>query len=164
MSINLYRSNRFVKIVKFGAVILSLLVATLACYTTPADVVPDDPPPVVQPPVQPAEQNEVVAGEVVGGWYGPACDEAEGTYNFRWSVDLMKNPQTGQLKGTVKFHDCPGGGRVLYTVVGNNPTGGVYTLTGQKMDGGGDLLSSAPETSTFTFDSSKGQISPNLAP
>jgi hypothetical protein len=121
----------------------------------------------VQPadqPVQPASQNDVSSAEVVGGWYGPACDEAEGTYIYRWSVDLMKDPQTGQLAGTVKFHNCPGGGRVLYRVSGNLPTGAVFTLEGEKKDGGGDLLESAAESITFTFDSSTGQITPNLAP
>jgi hypothetical protein len=32
------------------------------------------------------------------------------------------------------------------------------------MDGGGDLFASAAESITFTFDSSNGQITPNLAP
>ncbi len=170
MNTSLYRSNRFIIIVKFGAIIVSLVISSLACGLPLKNALQDAPanaPEPVQPPAQqaqPANQGDTSTGVVVGGWYGPACDEAEGTYNYRWSVDLMKNSQTGQLKGTIKFHDCPGGGRVLYTVVGNDPTGGVYTLTGLKMDGGGDLFGSASETATFTFDSSKGQITPNLAP
>jgi hypothetical protein len=129
----------------------------------PSQPVVQPPQPVAQPS-QPAGQNGTSIGEVVGGWYGPACDEAEGTYIYRWSVDLMNNPQTGQLVGAVKFHDCPGGGRVLYRVGGNPPAGKVFTLAGEKRDGGGDLFESAAESITFTFDSSTGQITPNLAP
>jgi hypothetical protein len=134
---------------------------------TQVPIPPSDDQAPVQPadqPVQPANQNDVSSAEVVGGWYGPACDEAEGTYIYRWSVDLMKDPQTGQLAGTVKFHNCPGGGRVLYLVGGNPPTGTVFTLAGDKVNGGGDLFGSAPESVTFTFDTSTGQIKPNLAP
>lgn len=134
---------------------------------TQVPIPPSDDQAPVQPadqPVQPANQNDVSSVEVVGGWYGPACDEAEGTYIYRWSVDLMNDPQTGQLAGTVKFHNCPGGGRVLYRVSGNLPAGAVFTLAGEKKDGGGDLLESAAESITFTFDSSTGQITPNLAP
>jgi hypothetical protein len=68
------------------------------------------------------------------------------------------------MAGTVKFHNCPGGGRVLYRVSGNPPTGTVFTLAGEKKIGGGDLFGSAAESITFTFDSSTGQITPNLAP
>jgi hypothetical protein len=177
MNTHLYRSNRFIKIMKFGAIILSLVISSLACglstkqlaqdapANAPEPAQPADQP--VQPPDQqgqPANQGDTSTGVVVGGWYGPACDEAEGTFIYRWSVDLMKNSQTGKLKGTIKFHDCPGGGRVLYSVTGDPPAGTVYTLPGQKMEGGGDLFGSAPETATYTFDSSTGQISPNLAP
>lgn len=134
---------------------------------TQVPIPPSDDQAPVQPadqPVQPANQNDVSSAEVVGGWYGPACDEAEGTYIYRWSVDLMKDPQTGQLAGTVKFHNCPGGGRALYRVSGNLPAGAVFTLAGEKKGGGGDLFGSAAESITFTFDSSTGQITPNLAP
>jgi hypothetical protein len=170
MNTILYRSNRFIKIMKFGAIILSLVISSLACGLSPNQTVQDAPadaPEPVQPPVQqgqPPNQGDTSTGVVVGGWYGPACDEAEGTFIYRWSVDLMKNSQTGQLKGTIKFHNCPGGGRVLYTVTGDPPAGTAYTLPGQKMEGGGDLFGSAPDTVTFMFDSSTGQISPNLAP
>jgi hypothetical protein len=171
---------------------LSLLIASLACGVANPGVVPAAPhadgqvpthpikqpsqpaiqpsQPAVQPsqpavqPSQPASQNDASAVDVVGGWYGPACDEAEGTYIYRWSVDLMKDPQTGQLAGTIKFHDCPGGGRVLYRVGGNPPMGTVFTLMGEKLNGGGDLFDSAVDSITFTFDTATGQISPNLAP
>jgi hypothetical protein len=171
MNLNPQRSCRFIKSIKFGAILVSLVGANLACYTTMPQTLPLDLPPEDQGPVQPGDQpaqppgqDNVGTGEVIGGWYGPACDEAEGTFIYRWSVDLMKAPQTGQLAGVVKFHDCPGGGRVLYYVVGNQPIGTVYTLTGQKKEGGGDLFVSAEEDLTFTFDSSSGQITPNLAP
>jgi hypothetical protein len=38
-----------------------------------------------------------------GSWHGAECDEAEGTYIYRWAVNLMKDPKTGLVKGTVKF-------------------------------------------------------------
>jgi hypothetical protein len=165
------RSHPFIKIIKFAAVFLSLVGANLACYASAPQSRPLAPPAEDQAPVQsgdqpvqPPAQDNVSTGDVVGGWYGPACDEAEGTYIYRWSVDLMKDPQTGQLAGVVKFHDCPGGGRVLYYVVGSQPVGTVYTLTGNKKEGGGDLFNSAQDSATFTFDSSTGQITPNLAP
>jgi hypothetical protein len=118
---------------------------------------------VAQPSVNSAS-NDGGSPNVVGDWHGAACDEAEGTFIYRWSVDLMKNPGTGQLAGVVKFHDCPGGGRVLYYVTGAMPSQTAFTLTGEKMDGGGDLFDSAEDSVTFTFDSATGEISPNLAP
>jgi hypothetical protein len=103
-------------------------------------------------------------GNGSGNWHGVACAEAEGTYIYRWSVDLMNDPGTGGLKGTIKFHDCPGGGRVLYSVIGPLPTSSIYTLTGVKREGGGDLFEAAPEELPFTFDSSALTIDQNLAP
>ena len=185
MNANPDRSYRFIKKLELVAILLSLLIAGLACAVANPGLVPSAPSadgqvptlPIKQPsqpskqpsqpaiqPSQPASQNDASAVDVVGGWYGPACDAAEGTYIYRWSVDLMKDPQTGQLAGTIKFHDCPDGGRVLYRVGGNPPMGTVFTLTGEKLDGGGDLFDSAAESITFTFDSATGQITPNLAP
>lgn len=119
--------------------------------------------PEAQPPVN-SGSNDGGSPNVVGNWHGAACDEAEGTFIYRWSVDLMKDPASGQLLGVIKFHDCPGGGRVLYYVSGAPPAQTTFTLTGEKMEGGGDLFNSAQDTVTFTFDSAAGEISPNLAP
>ena len=103
--------------------------------------------------------------KVIGGWYGPACDEAEGTYYYRWSVDLMENAATGGFIGVAKFHDCPGGGRVSYYLTGDTQSGNVINLKGEKTDsGGGDLFGSAEQTIDFTFDLTNGNLTPNLAP
>jgi hypothetical protein len=126
-----------------------------------AQQVPEDDSDSVAPP----KKGETGGAEVIGGWYGAFCNEAEGTYLYRWSVDLMQNPQTGEIVGTVKFHDCPDGGRVRYYVSGDSQNGPVYQLSGvKKSDGGGKLMESSPESVDFTFDSDSGQLTPNLAP
>lgn len=76
----------------------------------------------------------------------------------------MQNPADGSYAGTVKFHNCPGGGRVAYRVTGPAQPGLLITLTGVKKDGGGDLYKNAAETLAFSFDLSSGQITPNLSP
>jgi hypothetical protein len=97
------------------------------------------------------------------------CAEAEGTYIYRWSLDLMKDPATGQMVGTLKFHNCPGGGRALFRVVGVKQAGSMITLTGSLKDGAGELYqtlqseTSGGGTISFTFDSSAGEIEPNYA-
>jgi len=115
-------------------------------------------------PVNPSGSGGMGTGNGGGNWHGVPCAEAEGTFLYRWSVDLLFNPDTGGVKGTLKFHDCPGGGRVLYTVEGNLPANSVYTLNGEKQEGGGDLFDSSPENLIFTFDSSTVTIDPDLAP
>jgi hypothetical protein len=103
--------------------------------------------------------------KVIGGWYGPACDEEEGTFIYRWSVDLMENATSGGFIGVAKFHDCPGGGRVSYYLTGDHQTGNIIFLIGDKTDsGGGDLFGSAEQTINFTFDLTTGEITPNLSP
>jgi hypothetical protein len=115
-------------------------------------------------PAQPADQDESSALGLIGDWHGRSCDEAEGTFIYRWSVDLMQDPATDEIVGTIKFHACPGGGRVLYRVIGKPQSNPVLTLTGDKREGGGDLFASAAETIIFTFDTTTEQITPNLAP
>jgi hypothetical protein len=98
-------------------------------------------------------------------FYGPACEsgEEEGA-PYRWSVELLQDPATGKLEGTIKFHACPGGGRAVYRVSGAAGNETVFTLAGQKVSGGGELFGAAPEQETFTFDTSSGTLTPNLAP
>jgi len=118
----------------------------------------------------PTATEGAIPPNVVGAWHGAACDEAEGAYAYRWSLDLMKDPSTDQVMGTLKFHDCPGGGRGLFRVVGTTQTGSVINLSGTLRDGAGGLYQtlkdqiSASSTLEFTFDSSAGEIEPNFAP
>ncbi len=137
---------------------------------------PKTPPPTKQAetPVNPTATQGSIPPNVVGAWHGEACDEAEGTYAYRWSLDLMKEPATSQVVGTLKFHDCPGGGRGLFRVVGTEQTGSTITLSGTLKDGGGDLFQTLQDqvsttngtsrTMSFTFDSITGEIEPNFAP
>lgn len=101
--------------------------------------------------------------EVYGNWHGAQCDEAEGTFQYKWSVDLIRDPDTDQLVGTIKFHACPGGGRVLYRVIGEPQMGTTITLNGIKKEGGGDLYANSPDNVTFTFDTKKKKITPNYS-
>ena len=126
---------------------------------------PSDTPSDSQLPVQETTQPINSEIKVIGGWYGPACDEEEGTYIYRWSVDLMEGPASGGFIGVAKFHDCPGGGRVSYYLTGDPQTGNIIFLVGEKTDsGGGDLFGSAAQTIDFTFDLTTGKLTPNLSP
>jgi hypothetical protein len=132
----------------------------------PVDVPADAPVDAPVATVEVQTRQEVPAVTVARDFYGPACEsgEEEGA-PYRWSVELLEDPATGKLEGTIKFHACPGGGRAVYRVSGATSNGTVYTLAGKKIDvGGGDLFGTAPEQESFTFDSSSGQITPNLAP
>ncbi len=82
---------------------------------------PSDTPSDSQLPANETVQPLISEIKVIGGWYGPACDEEEGTFIYRWSVDLMENAASGGFIGVAKFHDCPGGGRVSYYLIGESP-------------------------------------------
>ena len=126
---------------------------------------PSDTPSESQNPSNETAQPVVSEIKVIGGWYGPACDEEEGTFIYRWSVDLMEGPASGGFIGVAKFHDCPGGGRVSYYLTGDPQTENIIFLVGEKTDnGGGDLFGSAAQTIDFTFDLTTGKITPNLSP
>lgn len=132
---------------------------------------PKTPSPAIQAetPISLTATQGTIPPNVVGAWHGAACGEAEGTYAYRWSLDLMKDPSSNQILGTLKFHACPGGGRGLFRVVGISQIGQVITLTGTLKDGAGELYqtlqseTSGGGTISFTFDSSVGEIEPNYA-
>ncbi|MRS03568.1 hypothetical protein EG832_10170, partial [bacterium] len=117
---------------------------------------------VEQLPEQTTESPIVEPDEAtfIGNWHGPACDEAEGTYQYHWSVDLIQDPETDQYVGTIKFHACPGGGRVLYRVLGEPTTESLVSLSGVKKDGAGDLFANSPEMVTFKVNLNTGEVSP----
>lgn len=123
--------------------------------------------PIILPPDSTLETETFIDGDVTYTFFeghGSYCDEAEGTYIYRWSIDLMQEVEAKQVLGTVKFHDCPGGGRILYRVEGFVNEDGTFSLSGTKKDGGGALYSNAPGTTQFNFNPTTGVISPNYAP
>ncbi len=97
-----------------------------------------------------------------GSWHGDACEQGEGTYLYRWQLDLAKDPTSGQIVGTLKFHKCPNGGRVLYRVVYESTSGSKITLAGALIEASGDLSASAPPNQEFTFYKDSVIIEPNL--
>jgi len=151
---------------KDAPIVLPSVAPEVAPMDAPGDAPADAP---VDAPVATVEiqtGQEASAAMTARDFYGPACEsgEEEGA-PYRWSVELLQDPATGRLEGTIKFHACPGGGRAVYRVSGTTGDGIVFTLAGKKMEvGGGDLFGTAPALETFTFDSSSGQLTPNLAP
>lgn len=121
-------------------------------------------------PTAPSATEGRISPNIVGAWHGKVCNEAEGAYTYRWSLDLMKDPSADQVMGSLRFHDCPGGGRGLFQVVGTTQSGSVISLSGSLKEGRGDLYQilqdqvSGSGTLEFTFDSSTGEIKPNFAP
>ena len=149
-----------------------LMFISLSCnLPTKTPVAAPQEPPKDMSVDAPVETVELQTSQGVGAvnvprdYYGPACDsgEEEGA-PYRWSVEMLEDPATGKLEGTIKFHACPGGGRAVYRVSGTTDNGTIQTLTGKKVGGGGDLFGTAPVQETFTFDTSSGALSPNLAP
>ena len=95
---------------------------------------------------------------------GSRCSEAEGTFIYRWSLDLMEEVGRDLVMGTVKFHNCPQGGRVLYRVEGFVDDEGLFSMVGTRKDGGGDLFDNSPSSATFSYDPVNGVLTPNYAP
>ena len=82
----------------------------------------------------------------------------EGTFPYEWEVHLIQIPETGVIRGSIKFHNCPGGGRVLYTVTGTKADDNLVQLQGTKKTGGGDLYNDSPDMKSFTLDLTSGTI------
>jgi hypothetical protein len=180
---NLNLSRKPVLLVALCLFILMMFVSISCNLPTKTPVAaPQEPPadaPVVAPMDAPAAApvdapvatveiqtgQEASAAMTARDFYGPACEsgEEEGA-PYRWSVELLQDPATGKLEGTIKFHACPGGGRAVYRVSGAAGNETVFTLTGKKVSGGGELFGASPKQETFTFDTSSGTLSPNLAP
>ena len=79
---------------------------------------------------------------------GPLCGEEYET-PYKWQVALIQS-QEGTVNGTIRFHDCPGGGQVAYNVTGMPVAGEDFlTLTGTKAGGAGDLYTNSSETKYF---------------
>ena len=95
-----------------------------------------------------------------GDWHGAVCPETEGTFQYEWAVNLFMDPVKNLVVGTVKFHDCPGGGRVLYSVKGEIVTESLIQLDGSKQTGAGDLFNNSPDNQVFKFDPLLGQLVP----
>lgn len=98
--------------------------------------------------------------KLYGDWHGEACQEAEGTFQYKWEVHLFMDPAKNLIVGTVKFHDCPGGGRVLYSVKGETITESLIKLDGSKQTGAGNLYNNSPDNQVFNFDPLLGEIVP----
>jgi hypothetical protein len=123
-------------------------------------------------PAQPQEESDAPEAEeeeeqtVVnfgGSWHGPPeCGEADAPY--RWKIELQHDPDTNYVHGTISFHDCPGGGRVSYSVAGYATPGAYFVdLEGTKQSGRGGLGGSAPATQTFRIRPGMPP-EPNMAP
>ena len=95
-----------------------------------------------------------------GDWHGDVCPEFEGTFKYKWAVNLFLDTKETLLVGTVKFHDCPNGGRVLYSVKGEIINESLVNLNGVKKSGGGNLFNNSPEKQTFQFNPLTGQMVP----
>lgn len=96
---------------------------------------------------------------IISDLHGTFCDEAEGTFAYRWQVNILQDVESGIYIGTIKWHDCPGGGRVAYHVVGEpQPGETVIMLSGTKVDGGGKLFDESLDTETFYVDLENGLL------
>jgi hypothetical protein len=101
--------------------------------------------------------------DFTGTWAGGSCPDADDQrYLNRWFVSLSQ--QGSAVTGVIRFHDCPGGGRVQYNVRGTATSSSTITLDGTKTDSSPSGIGiSAPPNQTFTV--SKGSPpSPNFAP
>ena len=86
-----------------------------------------------------------------GDWTGAPCNEPE-AFAFKWMVSLEETDQ-GTVVGTVRFHDCPGGGMVIYNVTGtpDPDTPQEIILEATKIGGTGARGDASPEDATYSF-------------
>jgi len=100
---------------------------------------------------KPAETKDVIFSEWNGNWTGDECPEKYESFPFKWGVSLVETAD-GKVVGTVRFHDCPGGGQAIYKVSGNpDETPGQITLQAEKVDGWGARGDSSPASARFLF-------------
>ncbi len=96
---------------------------------------------------------------IISDLHGAYCDEPEGTFAYTWQVNILQDVESSIYIGTIKWHNCPGGGRVAYHVVGEpQPGEKIIMLTGTKMDGGGKLFDESLDYGTFYLDLENGQL------
>ncbi len=89
-----------------------------------------------------------------------ACDNTAAPW--RWEVSLQQSP-TGAITGTIKYHNCPGGGRVTYNVTGQATTAPTVQLQASKTESLGDLGDATLLSVTITI-APQGPPSPNYTP
>jgi hypothetical protein len=79
---------------------------------------------------------------------GPLCGE-EFEVNYKWRISLIQNDK-GEITGTIRLHDCPGGGQVAYHVVGQEIEGQHFViLQGTKSGGAGKLYQDSLDEQYF---------------
>ena len=97
-------------------------------------------------------------------WRSPlVCDEVnEQNFSRKWSISLLLN--NSDVTGSIYFHSCPGGGRVIYNLSGNVAGSyNTYNLTGTKSGGQGELYFTSPATTQFSL-VYNASPAPNYAP
>jgi len=82
---------------------------------------------------------------------------------WRWEVTLAQSP-TGAVTGTIKYHNCPDGGRVTYNVTGQATTAPTVQLQANKTDSLGDLGDTTPPSVTITIGPPPSPPTPNYTP
>lgn len=95
-------------------------------------------------------------------WHQGTCSAGE-DYPFQKGVYLSVRPD-GAVQGTIRLHDCPNGGSVVYRVTGSpEPDASSVLLSGEKIDGAGPLDEDSPLTQNFTFNVTPENYGLNLA-
>lgn len=108
-------------------------------------------------------RDPIASVQYAGEWHSAAaCDEPETGWEHRWSVDLDQDP-AGVVTGTIRYHECPGGGRAEYSVHGVATAATSIRLFATQSGGAGDLGRSAPRQRVMWI-TPDGMPSFNLAP
>jgi hypothetical protein len=87
--------------------------------------------------------------DYTGSWHSPyPCDESE-SEPYKWGINLNEDDEN-YVQGTIYFHNCPGGGVVIYHVAGWHKKDVVpLQLEGIITGGRGDLKDNSPLTQVF---------------